>query len=34
LLHHRDLQKCRRKYGKDWDKYCELVPYTFIPYVI
>jgi len=29
----RDTAKCKSKYGKDWDKYCEIVPYTFIPYV-
>ncbi|KAF2660781.1 ERG4/ERG24 ergosterol biosynthesis protein [Lophiostoma macrostomum CBS 122681] len=29
----RDEEKCRRKYGKDWDRYCELVPYRIIPYV-
>lgn len=22
-----------RRYGKDWHKYCELVPYRIIPYV-
>ncbi len=29
----RDDQSCRRKYGKDWDKYCALVPYRIIPFV-
>ena len=29
----RDDDKCRRKYGKDWDTYCQLVPYRIIPYV-
>jgi len=35
LLHRqvRDDEMCRQKYGKDWDKYCELVPYRIIPYV-
>ncbi|KAF7729579.1 hypothetical protein EC973_004254 [Apophysomyces ossiformis] len=29
----RDMERCAKKYGKDWDKYCERVPYIFIPYV-
>ncbi|KAF2230952.1 Delta(14)-sterol reductase [Viridothelium virens] len=35
LLHRerRDEEKCRRKYGKDWDRYCEKVRYRIIPYV-
>ncbi|XP_073527971.1 delta(14)-sterol reductase LBR isoform X2 [Phyllobates terribilis] len=24
---------CRLKYGRDWDKYCHLVPYRLLPYV-
>ena len=28
----RDDEKCRHKYGKDWDKYCALVPYRIVPY--
>ena len=34
LLVHRELrdeEKCRRKYGKDWDKYCEIVRSKIIP---
>ncbi|EME49191.1 sterol reductase-like protein [Dothistroma septosporum NZE10] len=34
LLIHREMrddQKCRRKYGKDWEKYCEKVPYRIVP---
>ncbi|KAJ2337931.1 erg24, C-14 sterol reductase, partial [Coemansia sp. RSA 2618] len=36
LLHrnYRDECKCRDKYKKDWIRYCEQVPYLFIPYVI
>ncbi|KAI9692284.1 MAG: erg24, C-14 sterol reductase [Bathelium mastoideum] len=35
LIHRerRDEEKCKRKYGKDWEKYCEKVPYRIIPYV-
>ncbi|KAF2179025.1 sterol C-14 reductase-like protein [Zopfia rhizophila CBS 207.26] len=29
----RDEEKCRRKYGKDWERYCELVPYRIVPYI-
>jgi delta14-sterol reductase len=29
----RDEEKCRRKYGKDWERYCELVPWRIVPYV-
>lgn len=29
----RDMHRCAKKYGKDWDRYCERVPYIFIPYV-
>ena len=29
----RDDDKCSRKYGKDWDEYCRLVPYRIIPFV-
>ncbi|RMZ91397.1 hypothetical protein DV736_g1367, partial [Chaetothyriales sp. CBS 134916] len=34
LLVHRELrdeEKCRRKYGKDWDAYCEVVRWKIIP---
>lgn len=30
----RDDEACKEKYGKDWDKYCKLVPYKIIPYVV
>ena len=36
LLVHRDRRDehaCRLKYGKDWDRYCKLVPYRFCPYL-
>ena len=36
LLVHRQMRdddKCRQKYGKDWDTYCAQVPYRIIPYV-
>lgn len=29
----RDVERCRVKYGKDWDTYEQTVPYIFIPYV-
>lgn len=29
----RDDEKCRRKYGKDWERYCEVVRWRIIPYV-
>jgi Delta14-sterol reductase len=34
ILVHRELRdeaKCRRKYGKDWDKYCEVVRWKILP---
>jgi len=36
LLVHRNLrdeEKCRKKYGKFWEQYCEQVKYNIIPYV-
>jgi Delta24(24(1))-sterol reductase len=27
----RDMERCAKKYGKDWDEYCRQVPYIFIP---
>ena len=29
----RDHAMCQRKYGDDWDRYCEKVPYRIIPLV-
>lgn len=33
LIHRerRDEEKCRRKYGKDWDAYCKKVPWRIVP---
>ncbi|KJE89756.1 hypothetical protein CAOG_01185 [Capsaspora owczarzaki ATCC 30864] len=33
ILHRydRDMTRCALKYGKDWDRYLEAVPYAFIP---
>mmetsp|Transcript_21019 Transcript_21019/g.45826 ORF Transcript_21019/g.45826 Transcript_21019/m.45826 type:complete len:520 (+) Transcript_21019:79-1638(+) len=33
LIHRvsRDIELCKEKYGKDWDDYCKIVPYIFVP---
>lgn len=33
LIHRcgRDFERCAMKYGKDWERYCEVVKYKFIP---
>ena len=28
---YRDDVRCREKYGKDWNRYCECVPYLLFP---
>ncbi|KAI8846904.1 ergosterol biosynthesis ERG4/ERG24 family-domain-containing protein [Chytridium lagenaria] len=28
-----DHEICKKKYGKDWDTYCRLVPWRIVPYV-
>jgi delta14-sterol reductase len=35
LIHReeRDEEKCRKKYGKDWEAYCKKVPSRIVPYV-
>lgn len=35
LIHRerRDEEKCHKKYGADWERYCEKVKYRIIPYV-
>ncbi|MCE0724047.1 MULTISPECIES: 7-dehydrocholesterol reductase [Legionella] len=30
----RDDKRCSAKYGNDWKKYCELVPYKIVPLVV
>jgi 7-dehydrocholesterol reductase len=30
---YRQEKRCAMKYGKDWDKYCERVPFRLIPFV-
>ena len=27
----RDGEKCHRKYGKAWERYCEIVKYRIVP---
>ena len=27
----RDFEKCARKYGDDWEEYCKVVKYKYIP---
>lgn len=27
----RDMARCRAKYGRDWERYCATVKYTFVP---
>ncbi|OZJ06112.1 hypothetical protein BZG36_00988 [Bifiguratus adelaidae] len=29
----RDMERCAKKYGKDWERYCKEVPWIFIPFV-
>lgn len=29
----RDTRRCAKKYGTDWERYCKIVPYRFIPFV-
>ena len=35
LIHRerRDEEKCRAKYGADWDEYCKRVPWRIVPYI-
>jgi len=30
----RDDERCKQKYGDDWDAYCDNVPHKLIPYII
>jgi hypothetical protein len=29
---YRDDTKCREKYGQMWNKYCERVPFVYVPF--
>lgn len=29
----RDSSRCAKKYGTDWERYCKIVPYRFIPFI-
>lgn len=29
----RDEHRCKNKYGANWDKYCRIVPYRFVPLI-
>jgi len=36
LLIHREMRdehNCKHKYGKDWDKYCKIVPWRIVPFI-
>ena len=35
LIHRerRDEEKCKAKYGADWDEYCRRVPWRIVPYI-
>jgi protein-S-isoprenylcysteine O-methyltransferase Ste14 len=35
LLHrvYRDGKRCSERYGADWKRYCQKVPYCLVPYV-
>jgi 7-dehydrocholesterol reductase len=30
----RDDDRCRMKYGKYWDQYCDEVPYKILPKIV
>lgn len=29
----RDHKECKKKYGEDWDRYCEIVKYRIVPFL-